>query len=118
MVQKGYWAYTKPALSKRASDLRNMLFQRQESYIVLVTHGAISHFITEDWDVDDPMTGTAYYNCEVRDFVFTEGSTAEDAHLAETKESLEKRKGGRENDPHVIDELETVVNGEDTESGP
>lgn len=32
------------------------------SQIVLVTHGAFAHFLTEDWDVDDPMIGTAYKN--------------------------------------------------------
>ena len=31
--------------------------------IVLVTHGAFAHFLTEDWNVEDPMTGTAWLNC-------------------------------------------------------
>jgi len=31
--------------------------------IALVTHGAFAHFLTEDWDVEDPMTGTAWLNC-------------------------------------------------------
>jgi hypothetical protein len=31
--------------------------------VILVTHGAIAHFLTEDWDVEDPMLGTAYLNC-------------------------------------------------------
>lgn len=75
-----------------------------------MTHGAIAHFITEDWDVDDPMTGTAYNNCEVRDFTFTGASTAQDAHLEETAGSKATRLGGAE-DPHVVDELEGAVRG-------
>lgn len=77
-----------------------------------MTHGAIAHFITEDWDVDDPMTGTAYKNCEVREFVFTEGSTAEDAHFVETEASVKNRPPNQhEDDEHVLDELETAVHG-------
>jgi broad specificity phosphatase PhoE len=76
--QKGYWAYEKQAISKRASDLRNWLYQRSEAQVklsstlssmvlivqvIIVTHGAFAHFLTEDWDVEDPMIGTAYRNC-------------------------------------------------------
>lgn len=31
--QKGYWAYNKEAISKRAADLRNWLFQRSETHV-------------------------------------------------------------------------------------
>jgi hypothetical protein len=31
--------------------------------VIIVTHGAFAHFLTEDWDVEDPMIGTAYRNC-------------------------------------------------------
>ncbi|KAL6712180.1 hypothetical protein ACN47E_000057 [Coniothyrium glycines] len=105
--KEGYWAYEKRAISKRAADLRNYLFQRREAQIVLVTHGAFAHFLTEDWDVDDPMTGTAYKNCEHREFVFTAESTAEDAHVLETNESRTSRGVKQvEDDPHVLDELQ------------
>ncbi|KAH9882266.1 hypothetical protein J1614_001438 [Plenodomus biglobosus] len=106
----GYWAYEKQAILKRAADFRNFLFQRPEKQIVLVTHGAFAHFLTEDWDVEDPMIGTAYKNCEHREFVFTDNSTAEDAHITETLESRTRR-GVREaeDDPHVLQELEAVV---------
>ncbi|KAF2844820.1 phosphoglycerate mutase family protein-like protein [Plenodomus tracheiphilus IPT5] len=109
-TKQGYWAYEKEAISRRAADLRNLLFQRPEHQIVLVTHGAFAHFLTEDWDVEDPMTGTAYKNCEHRQFVFTDSSTAEDAHVMETPESRTKR-GVKEveDDPHVLQELKTVV---------
>lgn len=83
-MQEGYWAYEKAAITKRAADLRNWLYQRPESQvgqlstaveavganrwlteqILVVTHGAFAHFLTEDWDVEDPMLGTAYKNCK------------------------------------------------------
>ncbi|KAF1845013.1 phosphoglycerate mutase-like protein [Cucurbitaria berberidis CBS 394.84] len=107
--KQGYWAYQKEAISKRAADLRNWFFQRPEEQIVVVTHGAFAHFLTEDWDVDDPMTGTAYKNCEHREFVFTADSTAEDAHVTETRQSRTSRGAQEiESDPHVLDELKTV----------
>ncbi|KAF2830295.1 phosphoglycerate mutase-like protein [Ophiobolus disseminans] len=106
---QGYFAYEKPAISKRAADFRNWLFQRPEAQVVLVTHGAIAHFLTEDWDVEDPMLGTAYKNCEHREFIFTPESTAEDAHVTETAESKARRgPRGPESDPHVLDEMKTM----------
>ena len=87
-----------------------------------MTHGAFAHFLTEDWDVEDPMLGTAFKNCksldndldspkltgsgEHRVYVFSPGSTAEEAHVEETWESRSKRSGPElEKDPHVVDEF-------------
>ena len=88
-----------------------------------MTHGAFAHFLTEDWDVEDPMLGTAYKNCrcisatvtlsdadartgEHRVFVFTPESTAENAHVEETWESRRRRSSkGVEKDPHVVEEF-------------
>jgi hypothetical protein len=33
--QQGYWAYEKKAISKRAADFRNWLFQRPEAQVRL-----------------------------------------------------------------------------------
>ncbi|KAF1957033.1 phosphoglycerate mutase family protein [Byssothecium circinans] len=108
--KKGYWAYTREALAARSADIRNWLFQRPEAHVIIVTHGAIAHFITEDWDVEDPMTTTAYANCEVRDFTFSAASKDGDAHLEETKESKDKRAIDLgETDPHVVAELEGAI---------
>ncbi|KAF3044464.1 hypothetical protein E8E12_010926 [Didymella heteroderae] len=110
---KDYWAYERDAISKRASDLRSFLLQRPEKQIVLVTHGAFAHFLTEDWDVEDPMIGTAWLNCEHRIFDFTPDSTATDAHLQETDESRSSRAAEeREHDPHVLEELIKVSSNE------
>jgi hypothetical protein len=109
--QTGKYAYTRPALTARAAALRNHVFalSRTHAHIVLVTHGAIAHFITEDWDVSDPMTETAYRNCEVREFRFTEASTEEDARLEELEESKEGRVGGEREERHVVEEIEGAV---------
>ena len=100
--------------------MRSSLFQRSEDHIVLVTHGAISHFLTEDWEIADPMLGTNWSNCEVREFVFSEESKDGDVHLAETEESRARRppyegvkweepwKRSGEKDPHVVEEVEMV----------
>jgi hypothetical protein len=56
------------------------------------------------------MNSTAYLNCELRQFVFTEDSTAADAHLSETPESRKTRGANvREEDPHVLTDLEGVA---------
>jgi hypothetical protein len=33
--------------------------------VIVVTHGAFAHFLTEDWEVEDPMLGTAWKNCQL-----------------------------------------------------
>ncbi|KAH7093373.1 histidine phosphatase superfamily [Paraphoma chrysanthemicola] len=114
-----YWAYEKQAISRRAADFRNWLYQRPEAQVVVVTHGAVAHFLTEDWDVEDPMIGTAYHNCEHREFVFTPESTAEDAHVVETQESRARRGLGEpETDPHVLEEMKTMQEQARTEKAP
>jgi hypothetical protein len=58
------------------------------------------------------MLGTAYNNCEIRQFVFTKQSNKDDAHVTETSESMKSRGANEEeNDPHVVDELKGVSNG-------
>ncbi|KAF2186202.1 phosphoglycerate mutase-like protein [Zopfia rhizophila CBS 207.26] len=52
--KSGYWAPEQQALTKRASDLRSWLFRRTEEHILMVTHGAFLHYLTEDWTGDDP----------------------------------------------------------------
>ncbi|CAI6325460.1 unnamed protein product [Periconia digitata] len=114
----GYWEYTHEALANRARDFRNWVFQRPEKHILVVTHGAIAHFLTEDADVPDPMIETSYKNCEVRDFVFAEDSTPTTAHLLETKESKEKRKPRRgEVEEHDVAEVEGSMSGQPLKVG-
>ncbi|KAF2874274.1 histidine phosphatase superfamily [Massariosphaeria phaeospora] len=112
----GYWAYTRDAISARAADMRNWLFQRPEEQIVIVTHGAFLHFLTEDvTGVKDAMLGTAYKNCEVRTFGFTPQSTDGDAHIVEIGgqksqvASEAESAGGGEDDLHVVEEVRGVT---------
>jgi broad specificity phosphatase PhoE len=46
----GKWAGVPKALAARAKEVRQWLKARPEKEIVLVTHGGILHYITEDWD--------------------------------------------------------------------
>lgn len=119
-MQEGYWAYEARAVYQRAADVRSSLFARSEDHVVLVTHGAIAQFLTEDWEIYNPLLATNWANCEVRDFVFAEGSKEGDAHLVETEESRGRRppfKGERwigpwertgEKDAHVVEEVRSV----------
>ncbi|KAL1594625.1 hypothetical protein SLS60_010386 [Paraconiothyrium brasiliense] len=122
--KQGYWAYEANAIYTRAADMRSSLFSRDENHIVLVSHGAISHFLTEDWEIEDPMLGTNWSNCEVREYVFSEDSKDGDAHLVETEESKKRRppyEGVRwaradewkrirsgDKDEHVVEEVREV----------
>ncbi|KAF2257847.1 phosphoglycerate mutase-like protein [Lojkania enalia] len=109
----GYWAPYKSKVTQRAADLRSWLFQRAEAHILLVTHGAFLHYLTEDWTGDDPVRGTAYLNCEVRLFEFTPTSTEQEAHIVETPWSRELRGASLpEQDPHVLSELKSLESGD------
>lgn len=56
------------------------------------------------------MITTAYLNCEVRQFLFTPGSTAENAHIEETANSkITRGANKKEEDLHVPEELKTVT---------
>ncbi|RDL38594.1 Phosphoglycerate mutase-like protein [Venustampulla echinocandica] len=71
------------AVEQRAAELRRFLWKRPETSIVLVTHGAFLHYLTEDWTGLIPPRGTAYKTCEFRTFKFDESSNEENAHLVE-----------------------------------
>ncbi|OXV06131.1 hypothetical protein Egran_06101 [Elaphomyces granulatus] len=104
----GRYAPDHEAVKRRAADLRSWLYQRSEPHILLVTHGAFLHFLTEDWTGDDPKRGTAYLNCEVRIFNFTENSTSEDTHLEEREESKKSRVRLTESHPSILAEMAAV----------
>jgi hypothetical protein len=100
-----------------------------------VSHGAFLHYLTEDWTGDDPKrgvcllllllpssrhkssrklilnncAGTAYLNCEVRQFTFTPGSNGDEAHIMETEKGKKLRQSDAlEGDSTILAELETV----------
>lgn len=49
-MQEGKWAPTISALRNRAREVRKWLKSRPEKQIVLVTHGGLLHYLTEDWE--------------------------------------------------------------------
>ncbi|KAF2133664.1 phosphoglycerate mutase-like protein [Dothidotthia symphoricarpi CBS 119687] len=104
-----YWAPDKIRVQQRAADLRTWLYLRSEAHILLVTHGAFLHYLTEDWTGDDPARGTAYSNCEVRVFDSTSTSSKKNAHIVEIPQTRDARPAGISNqDPHVQSEIKSV----------
>ncbi|KAH8674593.1 histidine phosphatase superfamily [Tricladium varicosporioides] len=84
--KEGIYGATLLAVTERAATLRNWLFQRPEKTIVLVTHGAFLHHLTEDWTGLVPPKGTDWLTTEFRMFTFDESSTKENAHLVRIDE--------------------------------
>lgn len=81
--QKGIYQASLSGVEARAAELRAWLWKRPEKKIVLVSHGAFLHYFTEDWRFFDGAKGTAYENCEYRQFTFSEESNEEEAHVVE-----------------------------------
>ncbi|KAI1768581.1 phosphoglycerate mutase-like protein [Hypoxylon sp. FL1150] len=65
-----------------------------DAQVVLVTHGGILHFLTQDWDGVKLERGTGWDNTELRSYVF-EDPTGQDpnASLKETNPSWRRRRG-------------------------
>lgn len=106
--KEGYWGPDKAVVEQRAADMRSWLFERPEKTIVLVTHGAFLHYFTEDWEGFHSNIGSAYHNCEVREFTFTDDSNNTGAHLQETAWSRKNRADMPAKDPTVLAEIKAV----------
>ncbi|KAL1976225.1 hypothetical protein VTN31DRAFT_2507 [Thermomyces dupontii] len=113
----GKWSPTPRALRKRAREVRRWLRSRPEKEIVLVTHGGILHYITEDWEDYSAYQGTGWTNAEYRTFKFSdtlhkedlEGKPLEDsddATLVETPESRQRR--GQTPEPPSREEMRAL----------
>lgn len=87
----GVFDTTASALIDRARKLRNVLRQRPEKNIVLVTHGAFAHSITGNIDLEGEQTTRMWENAECRTFRFVGDGQDEDAQLVETDESKGRR---------------------------
>ncbi len=109
----GRWAPTAAAIEERCRVARRLLRERKEEHIVVVTHGGLLHYFTEDWtdmdkfhgesvDCDDYIresaaadferAGTGWANTEVRSYIFDPVS-GDNASLVETEESRRRRRG-------------------------
>lgn len=56
--KKGRWSPARPAVEERCRIARNWLKERKEKDIVVVTHGGVLHYLTEDWFEHDKFHGT------------------------------------------------------------
>ncbi|KAL8650630.1 MAG: hypothetical protein Q9210_003716 [Variospora velana] len=112
--KKGKWAADHVAVEARCREARNWLKSREEEHIVVVSHGGLLHYLTEDWtgsgkfqgtrrpflrrvkkmlfpNAYDPWyTGTGWENVECRSYRFAKGD-GENASLEETEESRQRR---------------------------
>ena len=56
----GRWAPIADALQKRAREARQWLKARPEKEIVVVTHGGLLHYLTEDWTDYNQIMGMGW----------------------------------------------------------
>ncbi|RYP10623.1 hypothetical protein DL765_008048 [Monosporascus sp. GIB2] len=86
-------------LAARSRDVRLWLRELvkgagEDAQVVLVTHGGILHFLTEDWDGFAPSKGTGWQNTELRSYEFEDPEWKDpNASLRETKPSWRRRRG-------------------------
>lgn len=94
------YAPTNTKLAARARETRRILLQEAKKLqqstgrdveIVLVTHGGLLHYLTEDWEDANLGTGTGWHNTELRSYNFVDETDSENAHLRETSRSREIR---------------------------
>lgn len=84
-------------LMARAREARRAIREMAgegDHHVVVVTHGAILHYLTDDW-ADIPVErATSWSNCEVRSYRFAdETGQDDDAALAELPETWRARTG-------------------------
>ncbi|KAL4791679.1 histidine phosphatase superfamily [Aspergillus venezuelensis] len=100
-VKTGRYAPTNAAVGQRARDARRWLKARPENEIVMVSHGGVLHYFTEDWEDSSQFQGTGWTNTEYRTYTFSDSVDMDDleghkldsdnASLIETVESRERR---------------------------
>ncbi|KAM0545359.1 hypothetical protein ACHAPJ_011431 [Fusarium lateritium] len=91
------WEVKLGQLKERAVGARAALQQlarslEENEHVVVVTHGAFLHFLTEDYYGVKPKNATGWTNTEFRSYQFL-GADNGDAALVETQESWTKRNG-------------------------
>ncbi|KAL4989973.1 histidine phosphatase superfamily [Aspergillus falconensis] len=100
-VKTGRYAPTNAAVGARARDARRWLKARPEKEIVMVSHGGVLHYFTEDWEDSSQFQGTGWTNTEYRTYTFSDNIDLDDlegnklgsdnASLVETLESRQRR---------------------------
>lgn len=56
----GEWGSTDDVVTKRAAKVRQWLKARPEKNIVVVTHGGLVHYLTQDWTGDGKFEGMSH----------------------------------------------------------
>ena len=96
-IKQAKYAPTSQALESRAREARHWLRARPEDNIIVVTHGGLLHYLTEDWAGSADHEGTGWANCECRSYRFVEddeeGARDGNAGIQETIESRRRRRG-------------------------
>jgi hypothetical protein len=110
----GPYAASLEAVTARAAALRATVYAQSCEAVILVTHGAFLHFFTDDWTAFDGSKGTAYENCEFREFCW-ERDEQDTLHLKQVGGA--KVKLGRPAGvySHVLEGIE-AVEGQDPRS--
>lgn len=99
--KQGKWQADGKAIEARCRQARKWLKMRNEEAIVVVTHGGLLHYLTEDWTGAGKFQGTGWENVEFRSYRFVDGDD-ENASMKETEESKQRR--GYEDKPLTKEE--------------
>ncbi|KYK55004.1 phosphoglycerate mutase family protein [Drechmeria coniospora] len=98
-TEKGAGSVFEPTLEKIAERARESrtalraLAGSGDDHVVVVSHGGMLHFLTDDWQGIPNGRATGWDNCEYRSYQFADPSGADDeAALVETEESWRRRK--------------------------
>ncbi|KAM3544396.1 hypothetical protein ARSEF1564_002644 [Beauveria bassiana] len=108
---------TKDKIEARACEarrtLRDIAGLQTDKHIVVVSHGAFLHFLTDEYQDIPSANATSWKNCEYRSYQFVDATGADDgAAIIETDESWHRRRGDKPRlSQHDLDELRVVSQG-------
>ncbi|KAB8293944.1 hypothetical protein EYC80_009417 [Monilinia laxa] len=99
----GRWESSAPAIEARAREARLWLRElavaaewesQADVNIVVVSHGNLLHYVTDDWEDSSLFVGTGWSNTEFRSYHFSAPGTSDlNAAITETHASRQRRKG-------------------------
>lgn len=82
-------------ISARCREARTFLRGLNAENVAVITHGAVLHYLTGDWEGATTGIGTGWENCEKRWYGFVEGG-GEDAEIVEGDDARKERTGSGE----------------------
>ena len=97
---RSLYAPTNTKLAARSKETRRILLQEAKKLqsqtstdveVILVTHGGLLHYLTEDWEDAGLGTGTGWHNTELRSYNFVDENETDKCHLQETSNSRKIR---------------------------